>query len=81
LLFSEGRLVEAAEAYRKVISHDRYSEAAHGHLMRCYVRMGERGRALKHYEGLVELLSEELGAKPAPESEALYEALRKGEVV
>jgi predicted ATPase/DNA-binding SARP family transcriptional activator len=82
LLFSEGHFAEAAKAYRKVISRDRYSEAAHRQLMRCYARMGERGRALKHYESLIELLDEDLGAKPAPETLELYEVvLGQGEEV
>ena len=81
LLFSEGRHAEAEEAYRRAITQNRYSEAAHRQLMRSLARQGERGRAISHYEGLVKLLREELGSSPASESEALYEALRKGEEV
>ena len=40
---------------------------------------GERGRAIRHYEDWVELLDEELGARPAPETRALHERLRAGE--
>jgi DNA-binding SARP family transcriptional activator len=79
LLFAQGRHAEAAEAYRKAIAHERLQEEAHRELMRCYVALGERGRALRHYEDLVELLEEELGARPAPETSALHERLRAGE--
>ena len=67
--------MEAAGAYRKVLAHDPYLEEAHRGLLRCHGALGERGRALKHYEGLVELLSEEFGSDPAPETRALYESL------
>jgi DNA-binding SARP family transcriptional activator len=43
--------------------------------------MGERGRALRHYEELVELLDEQLGTRPAPETSALHEHLLAGDEV
>jgi hypothetical protein len=47
--------------------------------MRCYEFMGERARALEHYEASSEVLLEELGTAPGPETRALYEELRRGE--
>ena len=81
LLFAEERYAEAAEAYRKVIAHDRFMEEAHRGLMRSQAALGERGRAIKHYEELVEMLYEQLGTAPALETSALYERLRSGEEV
>jgi DNA-binding SARP family transcriptional activator len=81
LLFAQERHAEAAEAYRKAIAHDELLEEAHRELMRCQAAMGERGRALRHYEELVELLDEQLGTSPAPETRALHERLRVGEEV
>jgi DNA-binding SARP family transcriptional activator len=81
LLFTQDRYAEAAEAYREAIAHDELLEEAHRELMRCYVAMGERGRALVHYEDLVELLNKQLGTAPAPETSALHERLRNGEEV
>jgi DNA-binding SARP family transcriptional activator len=49
--------------------------------MRSEAALGERGRALRHYEELTRMLQEQLGASPAPESVALYERLRAGEEV
>jgi DNA-binding SARP family transcriptional activator len=46
--------------------------------MSCQAALGERGRALRHYEELVEVLEEQLGASPAPETTTLYESLRSG---
>ena len=81
LLVEEGNYSEAAQAYRKIIGMDRYSEAAHRELMRSEAALGERGRALEHYRSLVELLQKELGSSPAPETVALYEDIRRGEEV
>jgi predicted ATPase/DNA-binding SARP family transcriptional activator len=78
LLLTQERHAEAAEAYRRAISHERFLEEAHRGLMRSHAALGERGRALRHYEELVVLLEEQLGATPAPESVALYESLRSG---
>ena len=79
LLLSRERHAEAAEAYRKAIAHDRFMEEAHRGLMSSQVGLGERGKAIRHYEELVRLLQEQLGASPAPETVALYESLRSGE--
>jgi DNA-binding SARP family transcriptional activator len=76
LLFSRERHVEAAEAYRKAISHDRFLEEGHRGLMRSQVALGEPGGALRHYEELAKMLQEQLGASPAPKTLALYESLR-----
>jgi DNA-binding SARP family transcriptional activator len=78
LLIAQGRHAGASEAYRKAISHDRFLEEAHRGLMRSQAALGERGRALRHFEELVDLLEDELGASPAPETNALYEGLREG---
>lgn len=79
LLFAQDRHAEAADAYRKAIAHDGLLEEAHRELMRCQAALGERSRALRHYEELVELLDEQLGASPAPATGVLYERLRAGE--
>jgi DNA-binding SARP family transcriptional activator len=79
LLLARERHAEAAEAYRKAIAHDGFLEEAHRGLMRSQAALGERGRALRHYEELVGLLEEQLGARPAPETNALHESLRAGE--
>jgi DNA-binding SARP family transcriptional activator len=81
LLAERERHAEAADAYRAAISHDRFLEEAHRGLMRTQAAMGERGRAIRHYEDLVGLLQDEVGASPAPETIALHEHLRAGEGV
>jgi predicted ATPase/DNA-binding SARP family transcriptional activator len=81
LLFAQERHVEAAEAYRKAIAHDELLEEAHRELMRCYAALGERSRALRHYEELVELLDERLGTAPASETRVVRERLLASEEV
>jgi DNA-binding SARP family transcriptional activator len=46
--------------------------------MRSQAALGESSRALRHYEELVALLDEQLGASPAPETRAMYDSLREG---
>jgi DNA-binding SARP family transcriptional activator len=79
LLSAESRYAEATDTYHKLLAHDGLLEAAHRGLMRCDVRLGERGRAIRRYRDLVELLREELGSTPAAETTVLYERLRRGE--
>ncbi len=76
-----GFLTEAADTYRKAIAHDAYLEETNRELMRCQAALGERGRAIRHYEELVELLVVRLGMAPAPETRALHARLRAGEDV
>jgi two-component SAPR family response regulator len=79
LLGAAGRHAEAADVYRKAISHDRFLEEAHRGLMRSLVAVGEPGGALRHYEELARMLQEHLGSSPSNETIALYESLRSGE--
>ena len=39
------------------------------------------GKALQRYQSVVETLRAEIGADPAPETTALYQQLRRGDVV
>jgi DNA-binding SARP family transcriptional activator len=79
--FAEGRYARAASIYRQVIAHDSYLEFAHRALMRCYARLGERCRALQHYQDLLERTRHELNSLPDPETISLFEYLRQSEMV
>ena len=76
-----GKDHEAARAYRRAIARDPYSAEAHAGLVRTYSRLGERGRALRHYQDLRIILHRDLGAQPLPEVTALIERLRRGEEI
>jgi DNA-binding SARP family transcriptional activator len=81
LLSARRDYAHAAECYRRAIEKDEVLEEAHRELMRCYARLGERGQALRHYQVLEQLMRDELGSSPAPESMALYEHLKRNENV
>jgi DNA-binding SARP family transcriptional activator len=79
LFFAEKQYAQAAETYRQLIAHDSFLEVAHRELMRCYAQQGERTLALRHYQALLEMLRDEFGSLPAPETTALFERLRRNE--
>ncbi|MGH3088620.1 MAG: BTAD domain-containing putative transcriptional regulator, partial [Rubrobacteraceae bacterium] len=76
-----GKNSEAARAYRRAIARDPYSSEAHIGLIRAYSRIGERGRAFRHYKDLEGTFHRDLGAKPPPEVATLIERLRRGEEI
>jgi class 3 adenylate cyclase/DNA-binding SARP family transcriptional activator len=63
------------------VAADPLDEDAHRAVIRCYHHLGEAGEALRAYERLRTVLAEELGADPGPETEALYQAVLRGEPV
>ena len=81
LLFTQNEYARAAESYRRAPEKDEVLEEAHRELMRCYARLGERGQALRHYQIFEQMMRDELGSSPAPESVVLYEQLKRGEEV
>jgi DNA-binding SARP family transcriptional activator len=48
--------------------------------MRLQARGGQRGAALAQYETCRQALAEELGVEPGPETIALYERIRDGDL-
>jgi predicted ATPase/DNA-binding SARP family transcriptional activator len=69
---------EAAEAFHTVVLRDPLREDAHRSLMAAWVRLGQRARALRHFDDLCALLHAELDAAPEAETVALAEQLRQG---
>ncbi len=65
----------ALDFYEKALRVDNYREDAYQGIMRCQALLGERSAALKTYHRLAKLLEEELDAKPASETTALYEQI------
>lgn len=69
----EAELPEArASAALRVLSLDPLQEAAHRALMRQLARQDRHAAALKHYHGLTDTLSRELGALPDPATQELF---------
>jgi len=81
LLLAEGRPAEAIAVYQRALELDTYLEAAHRELMRGYARLGEAGRARQHYQRLCQVLRDELGTGPSPETARLNEQIGAGQAV
>ncbi len=70
----------AVETAKRLVRLDSLREEAHRALMRLYAERGERNQAVRQYEACRALLGAELGIEPEAETQALYEAIRKGEL-
>ena len=68
----------AVEAASAAVESDPFDEEAHRALMRADHRRGDRGAALLAYKRLERSMYEEMGAAPAWETTALYEAIVAG---
>lgn len=79
LYMVQGRTRDAASLYHAVVLADELREDAHRLLMAAWAELGQRPRALRHYEALATLLHSELQAAPEPETVSLYESLRAAE--
>ncbi|MEO9031179.1 MAG: BTAD domain-containing putative transcriptional regulator [Ktedonobacteraceae bacterium] len=66
---------ESAEHWRQMLRIDTCLEEAHYNLMRCYVRQGKRGAALRQYQTCQNVLEEELGVQPSQALLHLYQRL------
>jgi DNA-binding SARP family transcriptional activator/predicted ATPase len=60
------------------IEIDLYHESAHRMVMRALVDSGQRSQAVLHFNRLKQLLVDELGIEPAPETLVLFENIRTG---
>jgi predicted ATPase/DNA-binding SARP family transcriptional activator len=72
---------QAAEAFRAAIRVDDLHEEAHRGLMRALARSGDRTEALRQYDRLALTLRRDLDSEPDEATKALYERLKRAEVV
>lgn len=64
---------------RDLVALEPFREASHRHLMRAHLAAGDRAEAVRVHQRLRELLAEELGVDPSPETTAVYlDVLRAG---
>ncbi|MFL5954510.1 MAG: ABC transporter substrate-binding protein [Gaiellaceae bacterium] len=70
-----GAAREAARWAEELIALSPFREAAYRRLMEAHVVAGNRAEALRVYEHCRQLLAEELGAYPSPETDSIYRAL------
>jgi predicted ATPase/DNA-binding SARP family transcriptional activator len=76
LLEDAGDDAAAVPLYHEVAVREELNEEAHRGLMRTWSRTGDRPRAVRHYEGLIRLLHDELDSEPEPETVAVYDSIR-----
>ena len=79
---------EANEEYETALTYawrqldlEPWQEEGHRQVMHLLALNGQRGAALAQYEACRQLLVEELGVKPTPETAALHKRILAGEIV
>ncbi len=77
----QGNYTEALACARRQLEMEPWQERAHRQVMEALALNGQRAMALRQYESCVETLDVELGIGPEEATEALFEAIRRGEVV
>jgi two-component SAPR family response regulator len=75
LAWQQEEFDESAVHWQNVLAMDNWIEDAHYGLMKYYVRKRKRGQALRQYQRCVETLQQELGARPGPAIQNLYERI------
>lgn len=65
----------AAQLAREAIDIEPFRESSHQRLMRCEAALGNRAEAIRVYHRCRELLLDELGVEPSPETQAQFESL------
>ena len=78
-ILAAGDARRAIEPAQEVVALEQFREAGYRVLMRAYAAAGERAEALRTWERCKELLSNELGTDPAPETEAVYLEILRAE--
>ena len=74
-----GQYQEAIRACYRLLEKDRCYEDSYRVLMRCYVSLGLRGRALRQYRLCEKILLQEYGTTPSSETQSLYRDLLRDE--
>lgn len=77
---ADGAYPEAIAAARRALAVDPVAEEMHRQLITLYAAAGDRTAALRQFEQCVITLERELGVSPLPETRAVYEAVRQGQV-
>ncbi|WP_041832291.1 bacterial transcriptional activator domain-containing protein [Actinoplanes sp. N902-109] len=76
-----GRCARAADLAQRLLAEDPCREHAHRLLMRCHSRRGLPHLALLQFRSCVRTLNRELRVEPAPETVALFRAIRRHDQV
>lgn len=77
----QGDMEQAVELLRTAVAKDPFQEETHYGLIHYSALMGDRAAALRHYRSYVELLRDELSAKPSAGVSALAERIASGQSI
>ncbi|MEZ4730000.1 MAG: BTAD domain-containing putative transcriptional regulator [Caldilineaceae bacterium] len=77
---AHGAYAEAIAAAQRALAVDPLVEEMHRQLITLYAAAGDRTAALRQFEQCVIVLERELGVSPLPETRAVYEAVRQGQI-
>lgn len=66
---------ESIVHWQHILAVDNWQEEAHYGLMRCYLRQGKRGLALRQYQRCKDILEQEFGTSPKASIQNLYQRL------
>lgn len=81
-IYEERGDYETAQGYAQQLLHfEPWQEEMHQTLMRLLARSGQRGAALAQYRTCCRILAEELGVEPMPETTALAQQIRRGQLL
>ncbi len=69
---ARGNLQRAIQEYQQLVAQDPYREPVHRELMRCHYRLGDRAAAIRQYQDCSQVLRDDLGLSPEPETDELY---------
>lgn len=75
-----GEYDEAIAQARRQVDLDPTHEPAHRQLMTLYAQAGQRAVALRQFRTCVRVLEGELGLSPSPETTALHDQIRSGQL-
>ena len=76
-LVESGRIDDAIDAFRDLLTVDPAHEPAHRALMSLYAKAGRRSEALRQFKACGEALHRELGVEPGARTREVYEGLCK----
>lgn len=75
-----GELSAAIGVALNLLTIDPLQEHVHRQVMTLYAQLGEKGSAVRQYELCREALARDLDSPPEPETVALFNAIRRGEI-
>lgn len=72
---ANGETAEAIQAAEDALAIEPFRETTYQRLMRVHAAAGNRAEALRAYQRCRDVLAEELGVPPSPETDAVYTAI------